>query len=65
MSYVLAYLAALMVSSWGVLHAIPTSRVVAGFGIITTDNRYVITQEWLAEGSPCGSLQFSSFSSPQ
>ena len=30
-------------------HAIPTRLVVAGFGPMTTDNRLVITQEWLAE----------------
>ncbi len=46
---VLAYLAAGVVAGWGVAHAIPTRQVVAGFEPITTDNRRVITQEWLAE----------------
>ena len=49
MDDVLAYLAAGLVAAWGVAHAIPTRQVVAGFGPITTDNRLVITQEWLAE----------------
>jgi len=49
MDDVLAYVAAVLVGLWGVAHAIPTSRVVAGFGPITTDNRRVLVQEWLAE----------------
>jgi hypothetical protein len=49
MDAVLAYAAAGVVAVWGLLHAIPTRRVVAGFEPITTDNRRVITQEWLAE----------------
>jgi hypothetical protein len=49
MSDALAYVAAAIVFVWGVLHAIPTRNVVAGFGDISPDNRLVITQEWLAE----------------
>jgi hypothetical protein len=49
MNEVLAYLAALLVFAWGVSHVIPTRRVVDGFGEISTDNRLVITQEWIAE----------------
>jgi len=49
MSEVLAYVGAGLVGLWGVAHAIPTSRVVAGFEPITTDNRRVLVQEWLAE----------------
>ncbi|MFE1251441.1 hypothetical protein [Streptomyces sp. NPDC058766] len=30
-------------------HAIPTQGVVAGFGNVSTDNRRVLVQEWLAE----------------
>jgi len=45
----LACLAASLVALWGLAHAIPTRPVVAGFGAISTDNRRVITQEWLAE----------------
>ena len=46
---VLAYLAAALVGVWGIAHAVPTKRVVAGFAPITADNRRVLTQEWLAE----------------
>ena len=46
---VLAYLAATLIGVWGIAHAVPTKRVLAGFAPITTDNRRVLTQEWLAE----------------
>ena len=46
---VLAYIAAALIAVWGIAHAIPTKRVVAGFAPITVDNRRVLTQEWLAE----------------
>ena len=49
MSAVLAYLAAVLVAGWGVAHTIPTRQVLAGFEPITTDNRRVLAQEWLAE----------------
>jgi len=47
--HVLAYVAAALIGGWGIAHAAPTKRVVAGFGSITADNRRVLTQEWLAE----------------
>ena len=46
---VLAYIAAALIAVWGIAHAVPTKRVVAGFAPITEDNRRVLTQEWLAE----------------
>jgi hypothetical protein len=49
MNVVLAYVSAAMVGVWGVLHAAPTGRVLAGFEPVTADNRRVIKQEWLAE----------------
>ena len=33
----------------GVAHLVPIRQVVAGFGPITSDNRRVLRQEWLAE----------------
>lgn len=45
----LAYLGAILIGAWGIAHVIPTRAVVSGFGPISTDNRLVITQEWLAE----------------
>lgn len=50
MSGVLAFVAAGIVFVWGVSHIFPTRQVVAGFGEITQDNRYIITMEWVAEG---------------
>ncbi len=47
--HVLAYIAAALIAVWGIAHAVPTKRVVAGFEPITADNRRVLTQEWLAE----------------
>lgn len=49
MTAILGYLAAAMVAAWGVAHAAPTRRVLAGFEPITTDNRRIMLQEWLAE----------------
>jgi hypothetical protein len=49
MNAVLAYVSAAMVAVWGVLHAVPTGQVLAGFEPVTADNRRVIQQEWLAE----------------
>lgn len=49
MDAVLALVAAGLVGLWGVAHAIPTRAVVAGFADISTDNRRVLVQEWLAE----------------
>ena len=45
----LAYVAGTVVAVWGVAHAIPTRRVLAGFAPITADNRRIVAQEWLAE----------------
>ena len=49
MGAALAYIAAGLIAVWGVAHAVPTGQVLAGFGPITTDNRRVVLQEWLAE----------------
>ena len=50
MTDTLAWIAAVVVFLWGVSHIVPTKQVVAGFGDISSDNRYVITMEWVAEG---------------
>lgn len=49
MSSILAYVSAAIIALWGVAHAIPTTRVLAGFVPVSADNRLVILQEWLAE----------------
>jgi hypothetical protein len=46
---VLAYIVAALIAVWGIAHAVPTKRLVAGFAPITADNRRILTQEWLAE----------------
>jgi hypothetical protein len=49
MDTLLAYLGAGLVAAWGVAHAIPTRQVIAGYEPISTENRWILTQEWLAE----------------
>jgi len=46
---ILAYVAAAVVAVWGVAHAVPTGRVLAGFAPISGANRRIVLQEWLAE----------------
>jgi hypothetical protein len=43
------YVGAAMVGAWGVAHALPVRRVVAGFEPLTDDNRHVLTMVWIAE----------------
>ena len=45
----LAYVAGVLIALWGLAHAVPTRRVLAGFAPISRDNRRVLEQEWLAE----------------
>jgi hypothetical protein len=49
MSAGLAYLAGAVVAAWGVAHVVPTRRVLLGLGPISTANRLIVLQEWLAE----------------
>jgi hypothetical protein len=35
---------------WGIAHLFPTQSVVRGFGEVSSNNRYIITMEWIAEG---------------
>ena len=49
MAAVLAYIGAALVAAWGLAHVMPTRQVLRGFEPITTDNRRIIAQEWLAE----------------
>ena len=50
MSQVLLYVAAGLTGLWGISHLFATRGVIAGFGNISTDNRRVITMEWIVEG---------------
>ncbi len=47
---ILLYTGSLIAILWGVAHVVPTSIVVANFGDISTDNRRVITMEWIGSG---------------
>lgn len=44
------YLGSLFTLIWGVTHLFPTKSVVSGFGDIATDNKNIITMEWIVEG---------------
>jgi hypothetical protein len=46
----LAYLAAAILASWGVIHVAPTREVVGSMEPSTNDSRLVMTQEWIVEG---------------
>ena len=50
MSQIFIYIGAALSGIWGISHLIPTKNVVAGFGDISKDNRYIITMEWIVEG---------------
>jgi len=47
---VLLYVGAAITLLWGVGHLFPTKSVVKGFGDISTDNKHIITMEWIIEG---------------
>jgi len=46
----LLYVAAGLTGVWGISHLFATKGVVRDFGGISTDNRRVITMEWIVEG---------------
>ncbi|MFC1544424.1 hypothetical protein ACFL4Y_04135 [Gemmatimonadota bacterium] len=46
----LLYLGSVIIILWGIGHLAPTSGIVKGFGDLTSDNRRIITMEWIAEG---------------
>ena len=50
MRVALALAAAVLTVGWGVAHLLPTRSIVNGFGDIGTENRRVITMEWVFEG---------------
>lgn len=35
---------------WGIAHLFPTRNIVKDFGDISTDNKRIITMEWIIEG---------------
>ena len=49
MSALLAYIAASLGIAWGIVHVIPTRRVLAALEPTNADNRWMFLQEWLVE----------------
>lgn len=50
MNHALLYVASAITALWGVAHLFATRGVVAGFGAISTENRRIVTMEWIVEG---------------
>ena len=50
MSYALLYAGSILLIIWGLAHIGPTKAVVRGFEPTSTENRRIITMEWVAEG---------------
>lgn len=46
----LLYAAGLLTLLWGIIHLMPTAKVVQNFGPISHDNKLIITMEWITEG---------------
>jgi len=46
----LIYIGSLTITVWGVGHLLATHPVVVGFGPVSTENRRIITMEWILEG---------------
>ena len=47
---VLIYIGSVMIILWGIGHIFPTKSIVKGFGVLSDDNKKIITMEWIAEG---------------
>ena len=50
MNEILLYLGACLTIIWGIAHLFPTKNVVKSFGDISTDDKRIITMEWIIEG---------------
>jgi hypothetical protein len=49
-SQILFYIGSGITIIWGISHLFPTKSIVKGFGEISTDNKNIITMEWIVEG---------------
>jgi hypothetical protein len=47
---ILLIIGAVIIFLWGVAHIIPVKSIVRSFGDISSDNKKIITMEWIAEG---------------
>ena len=50
MNEILLYVGSAIIIIWGIVHLIPTSAIVRGFGDISEDNKKILTMESIAEG---------------
>ncbi len=50
MDIILIYIGSVVIIAWGIAHIAPTRAVVRGFEPTSTDNRRIITMEWVMEG---------------
>jgi hypothetical protein len=50
MTNALVYIGSAALMAWGIAHILALRPVVAGFGDLSTDNRRIITMEWIVEG---------------
>lgn len=47
---IMLYTGSAVITLWGIAHMVPTKSIVMGFGAISTQNRRIITMEWVGEG---------------
>jgi hypothetical protein len=47
---IILFIASGITALWGIAHLFATGGVVRGFGDLSTDNRRIITMEWIVEG---------------
>ncbi len=50
MSNIMLYTGSVIITLWGIAHIAPVKSVVNDFGLISEDNKRIITMEWIAEG---------------
>lgn len=51
MKEIMLYAGSLVITLWGIAHiVIPTRGIINGFGAISTDNKRILTMEWVMEG---------------
>ena len=50
MKKILFYISGILSLLWGIAHLFPTAEVVQDFGDISSDNKLIITMEWIVEG---------------
>ena len=50
MKKIIFYISGILALLWGIAHLFPTAAVVQDFGDISSDNKLIITMEWIVEG---------------